>query len=153
MSVSQIIGTTPYPKPKQNSLPVPRYRRPLGAVNEYSPVSFAQDLVQMAAVVPEAVSVGGNTGEVNTFTGVDLGNITGGAYQTSDLTNPTKFVCFFYQLTLAIVPDFLRSEALGSALAGALSLLQTEISPFVDPSCAKIGESILRGRYLRYLVC
>lgn len=97
----------------------------------------------MAAVVPEAVSVGGNTGEVNTFAGADLGNITGGAYQTSDLTNPTKFVCFFYQLTLAIVPDFLRSEALGTALAGALNLLQTEISPYVDPSCATIGELIL----------
>ena len=121
-----------------------RYRRPLGAVNEYSPVSFAQDLLQIAAVVPEAVSVGGNTGKVNTFTGVDLGDITGGAYKTSDLTNPTKFVCFFYQLTLALVPDFLRSEALGTALAGALSLLQTRISPYVDPSCATIGKSILR---------
>ena len=99
----------------------------------------------MAAVVPEAVSVGGNTGEVNTFTGVDLGNITGGAYQTSDLTNPTKFVCYFYELTLAITPDFLRSEALGSALAGALNLLQTKISPLVDPSCAKIGKLTHQG--------
>ena len=99
----------------------------------------------MAAVVPEALSVGGNTGEVNTFTGVDLGNITGGVYQTSDLTDPKKFVCYLYQLSLAITPDFLRSEALGGALAGALNLLQTQISPLVDPSCAKIGELGLRG--------
>lgn len=139
----------PMPQAQAKSLPGSRYRRPLGAVNEYSPASFAQDLVQMAAVVPETVSIGGNTGEVNTFTGVDLGNITGGAYQTSDLTNPTKFVCFFYQLSLAIVPDFLRSEALGTALAGALSLLQTEISPFVDPSCATIGKLVLWRRYPR----
>ena len=122
-----------------------RYRRPLGAVNGYTAASFAQDIVQIAAVVPEAVSVGGNTGQVNSFAGVDLGNITGGVYQTSDLTNPTRFVCFFYQLTLAIVPDFLRSEALGTALAGALNLLQTQISPLVDPSCPEIGELILRG--------
>lgn len=126
--------------PGYERIPDNWYRRPLGAANEYSPVSFAQDLLQIAAVVPEAVSVGGNTGTVNSFAGADLGNITGGAYQTSDLTNPTKFVCFFYQLTLAIVPDFLRSEALGNALGGALSLLQTKISPFVDPSCAKIGQ-------------
>ena len=99
----------------------------------------------MAAVVPEALSVGGNIGKVNTFTGVDLSNITGGVYQTSDLTDPKKFVCFLYQLTLAIVPDFLRSEALGDALGGALNLLQTKISPLVDPSCAKIGELSLRG--------
>ena len=94
----------------------------------------------MAAVVPEALSVGGNTGQVNTFTGVDLGNITGGIYQTSDLTDPKKFACYLYQVMLAITPDFLRSEALGDALGGALNLLQTKISPFVDPSCAKIGE-------------
>ena len=101
----------------------------------------------MATVVPEALSVGGNTGEVNTFTGVDLANITGGVYQTSDLTDPKKFVCFLYQLTLAIVPDFLRSEALGDALGGALNLLQTQISPLVDPSCAKIGELRIRGGF------
>ena len=94
----------------------------------------------MALVVPEAVSVGGNTGTVNSFTGVDLGDITGGAYHTADLLNPTKFVCFFYQLTLAAVPDFLRSRVLGTLLAGALSLLHDKIDPFVDPSCAKIGK-------------
>ena len=129
-------------KPGYERIPDNWYRRPLGVVNEYSPVSFAQDLVKMATVVPEAVSVGGNTGTVNSFTGVDLGDITGGAYRTSDLTDPTKFVCFFYQLTLATVPDFLRSEALGSALGGALSLLQNQIGPLVDPSCATIGEAM-----------
>ena len=95
----------------------------------------------MAAAVPEAVSVGGNTGKVNTFTGVDLGDITGGAYHTPDLLNPTKFVCYFYQITLAIVPDFLRSEALGTVLGSALNLLHSKIDPYVDPSCAKIGKT------------
>ena len=98
-------------------------------------------------MVPEAVSVGGNTGTVNSFAGVDLGDITGGAYHTSDLLDPTKFVCLIYQLTLALVPDFLRSEALGDALGGALNLLQNQIGPYVDPSCATIGklESDLDG--------
>ena len=133
-------GTLTY-TPGYERIPDNWYRRPLGDINEYSPASFAQDLLKVAAVVPEAVSVGGNTGTVNSFTGVDLGDITGGAYHTSDLTDPTKFVCFFYQLTLALVPDFLRSESLGDALGGALSLLQNQISPFVDPSCATIGKS------------
>ena len=127
-------------QPGYERIPNNWYRRPLGIVNEYSPESFAQDFLQVAAVVPEAASVGGNTGTVNSFAGVDLGDITGGAYHTTDLLDPTKFVCYFYQLTLAVVPDFLRSEALGSLLGGALSLLQSEISPYVDPSCAKIGE-------------
>ncbi|KAL8666770.1 MAG: hypothetical protein Q9202_001308 [Teloschistes flavicans] len=131
-------GTLTY-KPGWERIPDKWYRRPLGVVNEYSPASFAQDLVQIAAVVPEAASVGGNTGTVNSFAGADLGNITGGAYQTTDLTNPQKFVCFFYQITLALVPDFLRSRALGSLLGGALDLLHSKIDPFVDPSCAKIA--------------
>ena len=127
--------------PGYERIPNNWYRRPLGAVNEYSPASFAEDLVKLAAVVPEAVSVGGNTGTVNSFTGVDLGDITGGAYRTSDLTNPAKFVCYFYQLTLTLVPDFLRSYALGAALGGALTLLQNQIGPYVDPQCAKIGKT------------
>ena len=138
--------------PGHERIPDNWYRRPLGAINEYSLVSFAQDFVQLAAAVPDAATVGGNTGTVNSFTGVDLGDITGGAYRTTDLLNPTKFVCYFYQLTLALVPDFLRSEALGSALAGALNLLQTEIDPFVDPSCAKIGKTSIIKRFRGYMV-
>lgn len=136
-------GTLTY-KPGWERIPDNWYRRPLGLVNAYSPASFAQDLVQIAAAVPEAVSVGGNTGSVNSFAGANLGDITGGAYQTSDLTNPKKFVCYFYQITLAIVRDFLRSRSLGSLLGGALDLLHNQIDPFVDPSCAKIGKSHVR---------
>ena len=127
-------------KPGWERIPDNWYRRPLGVVNEYSVASFAQDFLKIAAAVPEAASVGGNTGTVNSFAGVDLGDITGGAYHTADLLNPTKFVCDFYQITLALVPDFLRSEALGIALGGALNLLHSKIDPYVDPSCAKIGE-------------
>jgi hypothetical protein len=115
------------------------YRRPLGAVNDYSPLSFGLDLQKIAAVVPEAVSIGGNTGTVNSYAGVDLGDLTGGAYQSADLLNPAKFSCFFYQLSLAVVPDILRSRALGALLGAALSLLSSSIQPFVDPQCATIG--------------
>ena len=48
------------------------YRRPRGELVEYSPVSFATDLLQIIKTVPEPVLVGGNTGTVNFFTGVDL---------------------------------------------------------------------------------
>lgn len=116
------------------------YRRPLGIQNEYSLVSLALDLLKMAPTVPEALSVGGNTGTVNSFAGVSLADITGGVYHTLDLLDPQKFVCFFYQVTLAVVPAFLRSQLLGSLLAGVLNLLHSTIDPLVDPSCPKIGE-------------
>lgn len=127
-------------QPGYERIPDVWYRRPQGLANEYSPNSFNLDLIKIAQVVPEAVSVGGNTGTVNSFTGVDLGDLTGGAYRTSDLLVPGKFACFFYQLTLALVPDFLRSQALGTFLAGALTLLHNRIDPLVDPQCATIGK-------------
>lgn len=116
------------------------YRRPLGVQNDYSLVSLAQDLLKVAQTVPETIALGGNTGTVDSFVGVDLGDLTGGVYHTSDLLDPNKFVCFVYQLILVVVPDFLRSQTLGSLLTGVLNLLHSTIDPLVDPSCAKIGE-------------
>ena len=87
-------GTLTY-TPGYERIPENWYRRPLDAANEYSATSFATNLAQMASVVPEALSVSGNTGTVNSFTGADLGNITGGAYQISGLTDPAKCFCFF----------------------------------------------------------
>lgn len=141
-AINEALDGTLIWQPGYERIPDNWYRRPLGAVNDYSPQSFALDLVKIAQTVPEAVSIGGNTGTVNSYAAVNLGNLTGGAYQTTDLLNPTKFVCFFYQLSLAVVPDFLRSEALGTLLATTLNLLHTQIDPFVDPSCAKIGKSL-----------
>ena len=126
-------------KPGYERIPNNWYRRPLGLLNEYNVNSLALDILKMAQTVPEVLSVGGNTGTVNSFTGVDLGDITTGVYRTKDLADPKKLVCFFYQLTLSVLPDFLRSQLLGSILASALNLLHSTIDPLVDPSCAKIG--------------
>lgn len=138
--------------PGYERIPDDWYRRPLGAVNDYSPLSFGFDLLKIAQEVPDAVSIGGNTGTVNSYAAANLGDITGGAYQTSDLLNPAKFSCFFYQLSLAIVPDILRSRALGALLGGALSLLSSSIQPFVDPQCATIGMLFVPTTFLPNLL-
>lgn len=128
--------------PGHERIPDNWYRRPLGPQNDYAFISFALDLLQMAKTVPEALAVGGNTGTVDSFAGVDLGDITGGAYHTLDLFNPQKFVCFFYELTLVVVPAFLRSQLLSSLLGGALNLLHSTIDMLGDSSCVKIGRSL-----------
>jgi hypothetical protein len=127
--------------PGHERIPYNWYRRPVGALNEYSPLSFAQDLLTMSQTVPGVVAIGGNTGTVNSFTGVDLADITGGAYHTADLLNPQKFVCYFYQIILAVVPDILRSRLLGAVLGTALNLLSSKLTPLIDPQCATICES------------
>lgn len=133
-------GTLKY-TPGYERIPDNWYRRPVGLLNEYTPVSFAGDLLQMAETVPSVVLVGGNTGTVNSFTGVDLGDITGGAYNAADLLNPQKLSCFFYQIILAVVPDIVRSRFLGGVLGTALNLLSSTLDPLIDPECAKICKS------------
>ncbi len=117
------------------------YRRPLGPAGEYNGVNLAQDLITIWQEAPESLTVGGNTGQVNSFKGVDLSDLTGSAYRTSDLLDPTKLTCFLYQIMLAVVPDVLRSELLGNVLTTALGLVDDNIRPLVDPSCVPISKS------------
>ena len=54
-----------------------RHRRPIGVLYDYGLLAFSIDLVTVASKVPGTLKIGGNTGTVNSFTGVDLGNLTG----------------------------------------------------------------------------
>ncbi|OGE52573.1 hypothetical protein PENARI_c010G05170 [Penicillium arizonense] len=72
------------------------------------------------------------------------GNITGGAYNIFGLLNPKGRSCFFYQLILAVVSDFLRSRLLRDVLGPALNLLSDKLNQFIDPERAKIGKFDLK---------
>ncbi|CAH0395146.1 unnamed protein product [Bemisia tabaci] len=79
------------------------YRRPLGF--EYGQVPFLLDILAMAAKHPEFLSVGGNTGEVDSFAGADLTDLTGGVLNFQDLAKGDNFACFVFQL-LKMTPKF-----------------------------------------------
>lgn len=62
--------------------------------NQYSfPEAFA-DLGQYAAQHPDTAKVGGNTGKTNTFTGVDVSDLTGGAFNSKTLLEGNNLGCF-----------------------------------------------------------
>lgn len=117
------------------------YRRPPGGLlGDYGLVKFAEDLVYMALKVPQIVKVGGNTGKVNSFVGVDLSDLTGGIYKAVDLLNPAKLLCFVFRLLLVAVPDILRGGLLGGILKTALNLLTMILVPLFDPKCPGIQQ-------------
>jgi hypothetical protein len=87
-----------------------RSRRPLGY--EYGLVAFLADLFRMIAAVPGCVKIGGNTGKVNSFAGIDLGSLTGGVFHTADLLNSSSLSCFVLQLFIAPTPDFVSNPLL-----------------------------------------
>ncbi|KAI9152269.1 Dothistromin biosynthesis peroxidase dotB [Paramyrothecium foliicola] len=125
--------------PGHERIPNNWYRRPVGALNDYTLLRGVEDTITMLQAIPGIVGVGGNTGQVNSYVGIDLGDITGGVYRAVDLLDPPKFVCYIYQLALAVVPDILRSRFLGAVLGTALNLLSDVLNPFIDPQCAKIS--------------
>jgi hypothetical protein len=82
------------------------YKRAIG--DEYTLPFFLTDLLAAAAQYPKFLSVGGNTGKVNTFTGVNVQNLTKGVYNAQTLAQGNNAVCFAFQLLEQQAPDFLR---------------------------------------------
>jgi hypothetical protein len=56
---------------------------------------------------PEFASVGGNTGTTNSFTGVNVEDLTGGVYNAATLAEGNNLWCYAMQLTIQAAPDIL----------------------------------------------
>ncbi|KAG8796480.1 hypothetical protein FRC12_021113 [Ceratobasidium sp. 428] len=83
------------------------YRRPTD--NDYESVNLNSDIAQMLAVVPNAISVGGNTGKVNTFTVVNISDLTGGLYEYETLLQGNNLGCFGFHALQEGLPDVLKT--------------------------------------------
>ncbi|EME43959.1 hypothetical protein DOTSEDRAFT_129885 [Dothistroma septosporum NZE10] len=105
---------------------------------------------QQCASYPTNCQVGGNTGKVNSFSGVDAGDITGGFLNSfEDLSDPDRAMCFIAQAIQADVPSFLDKVFTGAALSQALALIPTKLVPAISPytlTCPNLpkGKSVLQ---------
>jgi hypothetical protein len=61
-----------------------------------------------AAKYPQFLSVGGNTSKANTFTGLDLSNLMGGAYKAQTLPQGDNLMFFAFQAAQQGAPDLLN---------------------------------------------
>lgn len=68
---------------------------------------------QQILAYPTTSAVGGNTGEVNSFAGINIGDLTGGAGTalTEFAKDPKKMGCFISQALLSSTPTFLSNFA------------------------------------------
>lgn len=64
------------------------------AGDSYSIAYLISDDLEMVLQHLDLDSVGGNTGEVDTFTGVDLSNLTGGVFNAATLLEGNNLFCF-----------------------------------------------------------
>lgn len=110
-------GTLKYTPGHERLLPSWK-RRPLAATFGLDDIVLT--LLNAAAVNPHLLSVGGNAGKVNSFTGVDVGDLTGGVFNAIDLVDdPTALACYLYQAGIEeLIPTQLNAiyKVTGEAL-------------------------------------
>lgn len=122
------------------------YKRAIG--DEYSIPYFNLDLVAAGLQYPQFLDVGGNTGKVNSFTGIDLQNLTGGVYNFQTLSQGDNAMCFAYQFAQQAAPDILKESF--SSITKPLSKLNSALANvFSELSCPQL-ESIDTSQFANY---
>lgn len=122
------------------------YKRAIG--DEYTIPYFNLDMVAAALQYPQFLDVGGNTGKVNTFSGVDLQNVTGGVFNSATLAQGDNAICFAYQFAQQAAPDILKG--LFSSTTSPLAKLNSALaSVFAERRCPQL-ESIDTSQFAQY---
>ena len=130
----------------QERIPDNWYKRAIG--DEYTIPYFNLDLNAAALEYPQFLSVGGNTGKVDSFTGVDITNLTGGVYNTQSLAQGDNAACFAYQFAQQAAPDLLKG--LFSSITAPLSQLNSALaSVFSELSCPQL-KTIDTSQFAKY---
>lgn len=92
-------------------------------------------------------SIGGNTGKVNSFTGVDLGNMTGGVYNAGTLLQGNNLLCFVFEAMKFMAPDSL--SPLFSSLGLPMQLVNDALAaPLLSLACPALKDLTVGGKPL-----
>jgi hypothetical protein len=98
------------------------YKRNL--VDYYAIPYLVEDSLVTGLEYPEFFSVGGNTSETNTFTGMDVESLTSVVLNASNLLQGNNVVCIGLEAPIQEAPDIL--SRLYSDISSAMDLLGTD---------------------------
>lgn len=113
------------------------YRRAIG--DEYGLAPFALDAVDMLQHLPHMAVLGGNTGEPNTFTGVNIADLTGGVFNAETLLEGNNLMCLAFQAVQSASPDILKG-LLGNVVL-AVQKLTDALTPVLQSlSCPQLAK-------------
>lgn len=116
-------------------IPANWYKTPV----DYGLVQLNLDLVSWISKYPELASIGGNTGEVDTFTPLNITDLSGGLMNVPTLLENNNLLCFVLQIVGTFAPDSL--SGLFSIIAKPLQLLTDTIgADLLDLSCPPAQE-------------
>jgi hypothetical protein len=80
-----------------------------------------------------------NTGTTNSFSGVNVGELTGGVFNSASLLEKNNLGCFILQVASQAKPDLLAAS-----LTQLTSLLGDLVSQLGCPKLGKIDDSLLK---------
>lgn len=117
------------------------YKRAIG--DEYTIPFFLTDVLAAAAQYPQFLDIGGNTGKVDTFTGVDIQDLTGGIFNGATLLQDNNLECFVFQLLVQAGPDLTEQLFSDPSTANAKtqSMVNSALGGAVCPQLDKIDYS------------
>ncbi|KAL8828671.1 MAG: hypothetical protein Q9170_006502 [Blastenia crenularia] len=143
-AVSGEPGSFTY-KPGYERIPDNFYKRAIG--NEYTIPDFLLNVLEFGLQDPRLLSIGGNTGSPNSFTGVDVANLTGGVYNGASLAQGNNLQCFTFQLIQAEAPGLLTGVY--ENVTTALKMLGDNIGPSLAglgcPQLEGVDEALYEG--------
>lgn len=130
-------------KEGHETIPQNWYRR----VAPYGLVELNLDTVDWILQHPELGSIGGNTGTVNSFTGLDLSNVTGGVVNAATLLKGNNLLCFSFEVLKTFLPNSL--SPLLSTLAVPINMVENALSaPILSLACPAWKDLTLGGEPL-----
>ncbi|KAF2429338.1 Cloroperoxidase [Tothia fuscella] len=117
-------------------IPLNWYRRPTS--NPYNAPAAGADVAILATKYPDVVRFGGNTGTTNSFTGINLGDVTGGVYNAQTLLQGNNALCFAFQAAQQGIPSIL--QGLVSNIGPIVTLVNQYINPVTSSlSCPALN--------------
>jgi hypothetical protein len=112
---------------------------------DYGLVPLNLDLLAWVARHPQLASIGGNLGEVDSFAGVDLSDLTGGVLNAGALLEGNNLLCFALEVVKTFAPNSLSS--LFKTLETPLQLVNDALlDPLLDLDCPAYKELGEGGR-------
>ncbi|KAL8283769.1 hypothetical protein RQP46_005201 [Phenoliferia psychrophenolica] len=109
------------------------------APNPYSLVDVVAGVLKVIEAIPAAGKIGGNTGTVNSFVGVDVADVTGGVLNAQSLLQGNNLICFAFGAARAGLPSVLGG--LTSILGTSLNLLDSKLGGILPGlACPEISK-------------
>ncbi|KAI4157730.1 MAG: hypothetical protein LQ342_008048 [Letrouitia transgressa] len=116
--------------PGYERIPENWYTRAEG--DPYDTMFFDRDFSTLVMEHPELLAFGGNTGTVNSFAGLNVGNLTGGLYNSGTLLQGNNLMCFLYQSVAVAAPDLIRNAGVISDIISAVAKINQAVAQAVS---------------------